>query len=306
VISVLIPTLNEEQDLPGCLASVAWSNDIHVYDSYSSDATVAIAQRFGARVTRREGQQPGVAFGGDESAHRNWALQNIPFKYPWVLHIDADERVTPALHAGLRAAVCSGGNERAFSIQRRDFFLGTWLRHVQATPYYIRLIRPDATRYERLINPVTIVEGEVGRVSGSLDHHPFSKGIAHWVHKHNQYSTLEAREIHQRVSVDGADSPDDVRRIDRLLIRALFTKDFSARRRHQKQLFYLMPARPLLKFILLYIGKRGFLDGLAGWHYARLQALYEYLIVLKSRELQTAAALEGHAGQEVQGNESAR
>ena len=278
MISVLVPTRNEEQDLPGCLRSVAWSDDVHVYDSYSDDQTTTIAEQFGARIIRRPDQLRNLPFGGNEAEHRNWALQHISFRHPWVFHLDADERVTPALRAQLTAVAADPGARAAFRVQRRDFLFGTWLRHAQASPYYIRLFRPEHTRYERLINPLTLVDGTVGQVEGYLDHFPFSKGIAHWVTKHNHYSTLEALEI---AASRGARTRDG-------LWRALWSGDFHVRRAAQKELFYRLPARPLLKFLLLYFVKRGFLDGRAGLTYARMQSIYEYLIVLKTRELAAA------------------
>ncbi|MEO8419383.1 MAG: glycosyltransferase family 2 protein, partial [Methylophilaceae bacterium] len=161
-ISILILTKNEQQDLPGCLQSVSWSDDIHVYDSGSTDDTVAIAQRFGASVTVRTYGESKLVFGGDEAVHRNWGLQNIPFKYPWVFAIDADERMTPDLIRAVQTAVAAPGDQVAFRVQRRDFFLGTWLRHVQTSPYYMRLFRPEKIRHERLINTISIADGPVG------------------------------------------------------------------------------------------------------------------------------------------------
>jgi len=278
MISVLVPTRNEEQDLPECLRSVAWSDDVHVYDSYSDDRTATVAGHFGARLVRRPDQLRDLPFGGNESEHRNWALQNISFRYPWVFHLDADERVTPHLQAQLAAAVTQPGGYAGFRVQRRDFLFGTWLRHAQASPYYLRLFRPERTRYERLINPLTLVDGAVGQVGGYLDHYPFSKGIAHWVSKHNHYSTLEALQIAANRADRSRHSPWS----------ALWSDDFGQRRAAQKDLFYRIPARPLLKFLLLYVARGGFLDGRAGLTYARLQSMYEYLIVLKSRELATA------------------
>ena len=96
-VSVLVLTRNEQQDLPRCLKSVAWSDDVHVYDSMSDDGTVAIALAHGAQVTQRPGQNTGLLFGGGEADHRNRGLRNIRFKYRWVFQIDADERVTPEL-----------------------------------------------------------------------------------------------------------------------------------------------------------------------------------------------------------------
>src|SRR5258708_577237 len=80
VISVLVLTKNEEQDLPGCLASVSWSDDVHVLDSMSTDRTIEIAREHGAQVTER-------AF-DNWAAHQNWALVNVDFRHPWVFYID--------------------------------------------------------------------------------------------------------------------------------------------------------------------------------------------------------------------------
>jgi glycosyltransferase involved in cell wall biosynthesis len=275
MISVLILTKNEEQDLPGCLDSVAWSDDIHVYDSGSSDGTAAIAARAGAHFFTRTTGSGQELFGGNEAAHKNWALANLPFKYSWVLHLDADERVTPELAASAVEAVRNSGDKVAFQIQRRDFWDERWLKHVQTTSYYPRLFRPDKMRYERMINPVSVPGGPVGELAGCLDHYPFSKGVDHWVNRHNSYSSLEAR---QTVSNRAANQPFS-------LLKTVFGKNRNERRFHQKELFYRMPARPLVKFLFLYVGKRGFLDGRTGFRYAMLQAFYEYMIVLKTKEL---------------------
>ena len=275
LVSVLILTKNEQQDLPGCLDSVAWSDDIHVYDSMSTDDTVAISECFGAKVTQRDYGENKLAFGGDESLHRNWGLKNIPFKHQWVFVIDADERMTPDLVKAVNDAVMSQKGYMAYRVRRRDFFQGKWLKHVQTTPYYLRLFKHEKFRYERLINPVSIANGPVGQLTGSLDHFPFSKGLGQWIDRHNLYSRLEAQQI-----VENRKAQTDFS-----MISAFITQDFHIRRYHQKELFYRLPLRPLIKFLLLYVAKRGFLDGRAGFTYAMLQSIYEYFIVLKTREL---------------------
>lgn len=272
MISVLILTRNEEQNLPSCLASVAWSDDIHVFDSLSTDRTVEIANTFGAHVTQRRFD--------NWAAHQNWALSHIPFKHPWVFYLDADERPTENLIVEMNEAVKAPGDAVAFRIQRRDFFQRRWLKHVQASPYYLRLFQPGRMRYERLVNPTSIADGPIGQLDGYLDHFPFSRGITYWVERHNSYSTLEALQISE-------DSKDKVQLSFRT---ALFGRDFHERRSHQKQLFYQLPARPLAKFFILYFLKRGFLDGPAGLSYCILQCFYEYLIVLKTRELRSNKA----------------
>ena len=275
MISVLVLTKNEEQDLPGCLASVSWSDDVQVLDSMSADRTVEIAREYGAQVTQR-------AF-DNWAAHQNWALANLRFRHPWVLYIDADERVTPALRESMLAAVRMPGEMVAFRVERRDFLMGTWLRHVQVSAFYMRLFRPEKMRYERLVNPVSLPDGPVGTVSGYLDHFPFSKGISQWITRHNSYSTLEAQQIlANRRGVPEAS-----------VMAALFEKDFHRRRYHQKEIFYRLPGRPFAKFLLLYFVKLGFLDGHAGLTYSVLQSIYEYFIVLKTRE--QARGLHGDA-----------
>lgn len=271
-ISVLILTKNEQQDLPGCLESVAWCDDIHVYDSCSTDNTEAIAIAAGATVTKRPFD--------NWAAHQNWGLQNLPFKHQWVFYIDADERMTPELVAAVQSAVSAPANNVAFRVQRRDFFLGTWLKHVQTSPFYMRLFKPGQMRYERLVNPISIADGPVGQIGGYLDHFPFSKGVTHWLERHNSYSTLEAKQIMN----NRAGGPEFS------WLSAFTEKDFHKKRFHQKEIFYRLPARPLVKFLLLYLGKRGFLDGRAGFTYATLQSIYEYMIVLKTRELESKAS----------------
>ncbi len=275
-ISVLILTKNEQQDLPGCLDSVSWSDDVHVLDSGSTDHTCEIARRSGAHVISKLYPDSSKSFGGDEAAHRNWSLTNIPFKYRWVLLLDADERVTPPLAESIGRAVDMPGAYVAFRVQRRDFFMNTWLKHAQNSAFYLRLFQPEKMRYERLVNPVSVAQGPVGSVSGYLDHFPFSKGLSQWLERHNSYSTLEARQIMQ----NRRDRPPVSLR------KAIAAADFHERRFHQKELFYRMPWRPMVKFLFLYIAKRGFLDGRAGLTYVTLQAIYTYMIVLKVREFE--------------------
>ena len=98
-ISVLIPAKNEAANLAACLASVAWCDDVHVYDSMSTDATLEIAARFGATLTQRPFD--------NWAAHQNWGLANIAFRHAWVFYIDADERMTPELVEAVPQAVAA-------------------------------------------------------------------------------------------------------------------------------------------------------------------------------------------------------
>jgi hypothetical protein len=246
-----------------------------------------IALKAGAHVIRREGGPARELFAGDEAEHKNWAIRNIRFKYPWIFHIDADERMTPELVAAVQKAVSYPGEKVAFRVRRRDFLADRWLKHVQASPFYLRLFRPDKMKYERLINPASLPDGPVGQLAGYLDHYPFSKGMTHWLSKHNSYSSLEAQQIVQNRKTNQRFS----------LRQALLAEDPNQRRFHQKELFYRMPARPFTKFLLLYVGKCGFLDGSGGFTYALLQSFYEYMIVLKTKELTRRLAGSAQANQ---------
>jgi len=287
MLSVLILTHNEEHDLPGCLKALYWCDDLIVYDSYSTDRTEFIAKSFGARIIRRPGQDLSISFGGDEAFHRNWALRQIPFQYPWLLVLDADERLSTNAYYEIQHLLSTNFSDQpelstvppvAYQLRRRDFFHTRQLKHVQVTPWYIRLFRPEFVHYERLVNPVTVVTGPVATIHGYINHYPFSKGLSHWLERHNIYSTLEAIEL--------SSSNMDLKFIT--IYQAAFSSSFSQRRFCQKKLFCSLPYRPVVKFVWLYFLKRGFLDGRPGLIYALLQAIYEFYIVLKIQEMKNS------------------
>lgn len=267
-ISVLILTKNEQQDLPGCLESVVWSDDIHVLDSLSTDKTVEIAEEFGSKVTVRP-------FDGYAS-QRNFGLK-LPFNNQWILILDADERITPELVSEMNEFVNKApSNVAAARMRRRDIWWGRWLKHAQISPFYVRLVRKGRAHYEREINEVLVIDGDIENLTQSFDHYPFSKGLDHWISKHNAYSRMEAEVIAKGALIKPS------WRV------AFFGKDFNERRIHQKAIFYGLPARPFIKLIYMLAARRAFLDGWPGIRYAILQAIYEYFIVLKTKEMQAA------------------
>jgi len=269
-VSVLILTLNEEINIGACLDSLAWCDDIVVLDSLSKDRTREIAEQRGARVVTR-------AF-DNWSAHQNWAVSNIPFRHPWVLYLDADERCEEELHREALQVAQPGAPEAAFRIRRKDFFMGRWLKHAQLYPtWLVRLFRPDRIRYERLVNPVAVVDGPIGELTAHIIHYPFSHGVSHWIERHNRYSDMEAIEAAKvRRGGDDAAAPAG----------SVWSRDPNERRRALKDVFFRMPARPLVKFAYYYAWRRGFLDGKAGLTYATLQAMYEYMIACKGAEIE--------------------
>jgi glycosyltransferase involved in cell wall biosynthesis len=261
-VSALVMTLNEEATIDACLNSLNWCRDVVVLDSNSSDQTVSKARARGCRVYQREFD--------NWSSHQNWALRNIEFKYPWVLNMDADEQPDSELAQEVLAAVARPGEARAYRMRRKDYFRGVWLKHATFYPTWLtRLYRPECVEFQRLVNPVAVVEGTVGNLRGHIHHWPFSKGMSHWIERHNSYSSFEAMEY----ACNGAVST-----------KLLFSRDATVRRRALKASFTKLPCRPLLKFFYLFAVHGGVLDGKAGFDYCVLTAMYEYFISLKAAE----------------------
>ncbi len=267
MISVLILTKDEAEVLPDALRSVAWCDDIHVFDSQSTDGTQEIARSMGATVTERR-------FDGYAS-QRNAALTTLTFRHNWVFILDADERPSPELSREMLSSVEDASLAiAAFRIRRRDFLWSTWLKHAQITPTYLRLVRRGRARYTREVNEHLEVDGNVADLQGTLEHFPFSKGIAWWVERHNRYSTMEAELLAAGTATANASWRE-----------ALLGESPQSRRAAQKAIFYKVPFRPLFKWIYMMFWRGALLDGPAGWTYAGLQTMYEYLIEVKRQEI---------------------
>jgi glycosyltransferase involved in cell wall biosynthesis len=267
-ISILVLTLNEEANLPACLAAVAWCDDIVVLDSYSRDDTVAVAKRLGARVYQRAFD----SFAGQ----RNHALDTIEFSNEWILHLDADEIITHELHTEMLHAIRDGRYD-AYQIPSKMMFFGQWLRYSGMYPsYQVRLGHRERLRFKQVGHGQRedLAPERVGTLTQPYLHYSFSKGLTDWLEKHNRYATDEARETVKRLEASA--------HID---WTGLGSGDQSRRRRALKELAYRLPFRPTLRFFYMYVLRGGFLDGQAGLTYCRLLAIYEYLIVLKTREL---------------------
>ena len=265
-ISILILTLNEETNIAACLDALAGFDDIVVFDSLSKDRTVEIARAKGARIVERPFD--------NWASHQNWAMDNIEFRNPWVFYLDADERMTPELREEILGIARDPARpEVAYYCGRKNFFLGKWIRHAMPPSLIMRFFKPKRIRFERLVNPVPVIDGPHGYLRNYFEHYNFSKGITEWFDKHNKYSLLEAMEgMKLREKPVGLGS--------------LFSSDRFERRRALKELSFRMPLRPFLKFCWMYFLKRGFLDGRAGYTYCKLQSMYEYMIVVKMRELE--------------------
>ncbi|HSV53962.1 MAG TPA: glycosyltransferase family 2 protein [Burkholderiaceae bacterium] len=187
-LSVILITRNEAANIAACIASVSFAQEVVVVDSGSTDSTVAIAEAAGARVVRTA-DWPG--FGPQKN--RALALAS----HEWVLSIDADERVSPALAEQIRAAMVQGGTE-AFEIPRLTQFCGQWIHHCGWTPdYVLRLFRRGVARFsddlvhERLL----LNQGTPARLTSPLMHYSYPSPSHYW-RKLEQYSQLWAQQKH--------------------------------------------------------------------------------------------------------------
>ena len=150
--------------------------------------------------------------------------------------------------------------------------MGKWIRHAMPPGMIMRFFKPTKIKFERLVNPVPVIDGPHGYLSNYFEHYNFSKGLTEWFDKHNKYSLLEAMEgMKLRAKPVG--------------FSAIFSGDRFDRRRALKELSFKLPMRTAIKFCYLYFLQRGFLDGRAGFTYCKLQSIYEYMIVVKMREL---------------------
>lgn len=270
-VSVLVPTRNEEQNLEFCLTCLARFEEVIVFDSYSTDRTIKIAERWDARVVQREFD--------NFSSHKNWALSNIPFRNRWVMIVDADEQVESSLADEICQIVLNKNQfNDGFFIPRKNMFAGVWIRHGGWYPdWQLRLFRRGLARYEsRIVHEHILLNGKVGYLSNHLLHHDY-KGIERYFDRHNTYSSMEAVEFYRALKQLG-DQSDQI-------IPSIFSKG-PERRRYLKLMAYrYLPFRPLFKFIWMYVFRGGFLDGRIGFRFCLLHTFYEYQVSLKLEEL---------------------
>ena len=272
-VSVVVPIKNEEGNLPRCLGSIRWADEIFVVDSQSTDTSVEIAKRHGAQVVQFQ-------FNGSWPKKKNWALENLPFRNEWVFILDADEVLPPEAEQEFAKAIAEAGETAGYWINRRFMFMGKWLRHSYYPNWNLRLFRHSLGRYEKLTEADTrsgdnevhehvIVRGSTGRLRCEMDHYAFPS-VEVFIEKHNRYSNWEAR-----VSADRQLAGSG----------AQISSGQVERRRKLKQFSQRLPFRPLLRFLYIYVWQKGFLDGREGYYFARLHALYEFLSVAKTYEL---------------------
>jgi glycosyltransferase involved in cell wall biosynthesis len=267
-VSVLVPTLDEELNLPDCLESVGWADEVFVVDSFSHDRTLEIARTHGARVV----EHPFESY----SRQKNWALDTLPFRNDWVLILDADERVTPELRCEIERTLHSNAYD-GYYLNRRFIFLGTWVRHAGWYPSWnLRLFRHRLGRYDdREVHEHIVLNGRAGYLQHDLLHLD-RRGLEAYVARHNRYSTLEAaaRWKAERNAADRARLPV-----------SLLASPVQRKRFVRERIWPAVPFKPVALFVYMYVVRRGFLDGRAGLALCVFHAFQEFMVGLKLAEL---------------------
>jgi glycosyltransferase involved in cell wall biosynthesis len=282
-VSVIVPARNEAKNLPRCLESLQQYGEIYVIDSQSDDATVEIARSFGAKVVQ-------FFYKGGWPKKRQWALENLTFLYDWVLLIDADEAMTPALAAEITEVV-NAGDADGYYVKLQMFFLNRRLRFSGANFWKMSLFRRSKGAYEcRLKNQDTsmadmevhehvVVNGRTARLEHPLVHHNV-ESLSRYFQKHNEYSNWEAK-----VWFAGEDASG--------LRPSLFGVQ-AQRRRWLKRHFLGLPGSPILLFFYKYFFCLGFLDGIPGLLFCCYQGIQLLNVKAKIYEMRVNAEKTRH------------
>jgi glycosyltransferase involved in cell wall biosynthesis len=261
-IGVLVLARDEEENLPDCLNSVkGWTGQVAVLvDPRTVDGTREVAKRLGAEVY----EHPFEGFG----VQKNWGIDSIPWRHPWILILDADERVPPELREEFAAVVSSQAPKAAYAMRFRFVFYGRWIKHCWHSTWIIRLFQRGKARYEaRDVHEHMVVEGELGHLKNDIFHNDF-KDMDAWIAKHNSYATVEASEMLQDEGVG------------RLRGR-LFGSRIERRRFLKERVWNRLPFRPLWLFVYLYFLKLGFLDGALGFRFCVMHAIFDAFTTAK-------------------------
>ncbi len=273
-VSFLIPIKNEAGNLPRCLDSIKWADEIVIVDSQSTDQSVMIAESYGASVHQ-------FNYNGKWPKKKNWSLENIDFKNEWVFILDADEVLPRNAKEEIDRIVSENGSKYVgYWINRRFMFMGKWLKHSYYPNWNLRLFKHKLGRYEKITGAETksgdnevhehiVIQGETGRLSCEMDHFAFPS-VDVFIEKHNRYSNWEARVNLEPLPKSGSSDLQNQR------VRT---------RRYIKNVAKHLPFRPFLRFFYVFVWQRGFLDGIEGYYFARLHALYEFLSIAKTYEL---------------------
>lgn len=271
-LSVFILARNEELNLPDCLESLkGWCRDIHLVDSFSTDATLEIARRYGVHIHQHK-------FEG-HTLQRLWALQNVPFENEWVFALDADHRVTPELREELIAVFSNPPEDvNGLFVKRRQIFRGKWIRHGGYYPkYHLKLFRRQCAYLDdHEFDYRFYVKGKTRVLKHDiLESNQNEWRIGFFVEKHNRFATELAIEELKRKRGEV-----------QYLTHVSFFGNSDQRILRLKILWNRLPmyVRPFLLFIYRYFLRFGFLDGKEGFIFYFLQSLWFRLLVDVRRE----------------------
>lgn len=270
-LSVLVLTYNSESDIGPCLESVAgFADEIFIVDSFSTDKTLEIARQHTSNIHLHQFE--------NFAAQRNWGLDNLPMRHEWILHLDADERLTPELREEIRALL---GRDSAgidgFYIKRRFYFLGRWLRFGANYPMpEVRLFRKHLARViDAGPREYLALRGKVGTLRHDMIHEN-NRGLSAWIIKADMLAEWEADELLTGAGKARLASATASEYVE--LKRSRWLRDMIW---HRVPMF----VRPFLLFILRYVIQLGFLDGAPGLSYAVLKHFwYPFLISAKYYE----------------------
>jgi glycosyltransferase involved in cell wall biosynthesis len=277
-VSVVLPVLNEEANIAAAVESVAWAGEIIVVDSNSTDRTRERALGVAEQVHIIDFRMKSAG-----SRKKAWTLANHTFRYAWILFLDADERVTPALAAEIETAI-TDPNTAGFYVDRELRFMGRSMRCFRPN-WNMRLFRHRLARIEDLglsdleqtgdneIHEHFEVEGPVRYLENALLHDDY-RGIGAWIDRHNRYATWEAHLYSKLRGEPIAVGPLGFLELDPF-----------KRKRVLRRVWVRLPARPVLRFLVWYALRGGFRDGWPGLVFCLLMSWYELLISLKFAEL---------------------
>jgi len=253
-VSVLVMTFNEEVNIARCLSSIRWSNDVVVIDSGSTDATTAIAATFpNVRLFHR----PFTNF----ADQRNYGIHQIAYRNEWLLILDADEEIDPALQDELARLRPDTGDASVYLVRRSVVLEDQVLRWNLTSAFWIeRLFRPKHVRYVGAVHEKLLFEGAPGRLNGRIRHYQFHKGIDDWLERRARYAEMES-----------------TARSETLAGNSGVMGGVIARRNMVKRLFYRLPARWAVYYMVSLLFSLAFLDGRKGLKYVGLEAYSQYL-----------------------------